>query len=419
MKKYFLYMAATFLMVACTKDRTEEVPVTGVTLNRSAALLLVGDTLTLEAALDMDSASNKTVKWTTSDNRVATVNSSGKVTAVAPGTAMIIAATDDERYKATCTVTVAATGITMATIATSYVEFSISAGTGNIIVDWGDGELYETNNVSSDELVFYHRYSHESEYHITITGNDIVSFKYDNYQFPDLDISTKASLRYDIRYYPLAALDASRNPALKVLSCPSNHISSLDLSQNTELTYLNCSQNYIKSLDMSQSTKLTYLNCNVNPILSLDLSQNTELTYLACSRNPLKTLDVSHNTKLTYLACAFNGLSILDVSRNSNLIELVCNYNNNLTTLDVSHNTSLERLSCSFSGLTTLYVSSNNNALIYLQCVYNYLTASALNDLFMMLPDNSLPKEMYIGDSLGASDCDISIAEKKGWRVYR
>ncbi|MBQ9426601.1 MAG: Ig domain-containing protein [Paludibacteraceae bacterium] len=88
------------------------VDVTGVTLSKTAASLIVGgDALTLTATVAPDNATDKTVTWTSSDPTVATV-ADGVVTAVAAGTATITATatngTDDtaDDKTATCTVTV-------------------------------------------------------------------------------------------------------------------------------------------------------------------------------------------------------------------------------------------------------------------------------------------------------------------------
>ena len=80
------------------------VPVTNVTLNHTVLALFPGDTTALTATVDPDTATDKTVTWESSDPNVATVDQSGKVTAVAPGTATITATAGGQ--KATCTVTV-------------------------------------------------------------------------------------------------------------------------------------------------------------------------------------------------------------------------------------------------------------------------------------------------------------------------
>ena len=86
----------------------------GISLNKTSMSLPVGSTGTLSATVTPNSASNKTVTWTSSNTSVATV-SNGTVKAVAQGTATITARNANGNT-ATCTVTVtpkAATGISL------------------------------------------------------------------------------------------------------------------------------------------------------------------------------------------------------------------------------------------------------------------------------------------------------------------
>ncbi len=81
-------------------------PVTSVTLDKTRLTLDVGGSDTLTATVKPDDATNKAVTWSTSNEKVATVNN-GVVTAVGAGTATITAAASDGSGKtATCTVTV-------------------------------------------------------------------------------------------------------------------------------------------------------------------------------------------------------------------------------------------------------------------------------------------------------------------------
>lgn len=83
------------------------VPVTSVTLNQTNASLTPNQPLQLTATVKPDNASNKTVTWSSSNSAIATVSSSGLVTAKSAGTATITAtANDGSGQKATCTVTV-------------------------------------------------------------------------------------------------------------------------------------------------------------------------------------------------------------------------------------------------------------------------------------------------------------------------
>ena len=81
-------------------------PVTGVTLDKTSVELTEGDVTVLTATVNPSNASNKNVYWTSSDQSVATVDNTGKVTAVKRGKAVITVTTEDGNKTATCTITV-------------------------------------------------------------------------------------------------------------------------------------------------------------------------------------------------------------------------------------------------------------------------------------------------------------------------
>jgi uncharacterized protein YjdB len=81
---------------------------TGIILNKTMDNLTVGQADTLTAAVTPDDTTDKSVKWTSSDPSIATVDENGKVTAIKTGTATITATTQDEsNLSASCTVNVA------------------------------------------------------------------------------------------------------------------------------------------------------------------------------------------------------------------------------------------------------------------------------------------------------------------------
>ena len=84
------------------------VPVTAITLNKTATTISAGQTETLSVTSVLpEEATDKTYTWKTSDESKATVDQNGKVTAVALGTANITAtANDGSGVTATCAVTV-------------------------------------------------------------------------------------------------------------------------------------------------------------------------------------------------------------------------------------------------------------------------------------------------------------------------
>ena len=79
---------------------------TGLTLSKNTLTLANGKSETITAEVLPEDATNKNVRWTSSDNSVASV-SNGTITAKGKGTATITATSDaDETIKDTCTVTV-------------------------------------------------------------------------------------------------------------------------------------------------------------------------------------------------------------------------------------------------------------------------------------------------------------------------
>lgn len=84
-----------------------EIPVTSVTLNKEKVELTgEGASENLVAAVLPENATNKNVVWTSDDASVASVDETGKVTAVAAGTAVITVTTEDGSFSASCTVIV-------------------------------------------------------------------------------------------------------------------------------------------------------------------------------------------------------------------------------------------------------------------------------------------------------------------------
>ena len=88
-------------------DMIEGVPATSIKLNRAQMSLLVDDSSQLFATVLPDSTTNKRVAWVSSNGSVASVDSTGMVTAHAPGATIISAlTTDGTNLSAQCVVTV-------------------------------------------------------------------------------------------------------------------------------------------------------------------------------------------------------------------------------------------------------------------------------------------------------------------------
>ena len=91
---------ATGLKATCT------VTVGYVKLEKTEVVVEKGKTLTLKATVYPSLLSDKTVTWKSSDTKIATVSTAGKVKGVKAGTATITATSKATGLKTTCKVTV-------------------------------------------------------------------------------------------------------------------------------------------------------------------------------------------------------------------------------------------------------------------------------------------------------------------------
>ena len=97
--------------VSCNLKITAPIHITDISLDQASAKLEPGDTLQLNVVFTPTDATNKDVTWSSSDTSVATVDATGKVTAVKEGQVTITVTTDDGGYSATCVITVEAKSI--------------------------------------------------------------------------------------------------------------------------------------------------------------------------------------------------------------------------------------------------------------------------------------------------------------------
>jgi len=110
-----------------------QVPVTGITLDKTTVTISAGSVEQLAAAITPANATFRLVTWSTSDPATARVGFTGRVTAVAPGTATITATTFSGGFTATCLVTVTDYGVAQwarTVVAASNVSmfYNVAAG---------------------------------------------------------------------------------------------------------------------------------------------------------------------------------------------------------------------------------------------------------------------------------------------------
>ncbi len=134
---------------------TGVVAVTSVTLAPTTATLSVGATQQLTPTVNPSTATNKSVTYSSNNTAVATVNTSGLITAVASGAATITVTTQDGAKTATCAITVSSSTGTYFTIKNRWTGAYLSdAGTN---VGYGatvSGNSYKWQKIAIDATYF-------------------------------------------------------------------------------------------------------------------------------------------------------------------------------------------------------------------------------------------------------------------------
>ncbi len=375
---------------------TVTVPVSSITLDQTSKTINVGESFVLNATVLPTNATDKTITWNTSDAGVATVSSSGKVTAVGAGSCTISATSGTKTATCQVTVTVPVSSITLdQTSKELYIGEPFSLNATVFPSDAADKTIVWTTSDATVATVSQTgavRAVGKGSCAITasatsgvsasctcnVVGNAPVfeddvfrSYIYSNFDKNNDDFLSREEVLLvtdiycresaisslsGIEYFPnvrlircdgnrLTSLDVSRNSALDFLTCANNQLTSLDVSSNPALKAFWCDHNQLTSLDVSSCPALELLICGNNQLTSLDVSSNPVLKLLDCESNQLTSLNVSNNPVLQYLHCYNNELTSLDVSSNPVLENLYC-YNNQLTSLDVSNNPALQTLKC-------------------------------------------------------------------------
>lgn len=111
----------------CTVNVTSNtVAVTSVSLDKTSASLVEGESITLTPTVSPSNATNKNITWQTGNSKVATV-SDGKVTAVSAGTTTITARSNNGKT-ATCSITVKAPVVDVTSVKLNKSTLSLVTG---------------------------------------------------------------------------------------------------------------------------------------------------------------------------------------------------------------------------------------------------------------------------------------------------
>ena len=167
-----------------------DVEVTEVKLNKTSLTLEIGKSETLTATVLPENATDKSVSWTSDNEKIATVDANGKVTAVAAGETLITV-TSKNGKKATCDVTVNAPAPAFTSIAdvkdladgTTFTTRGYWMGTNGVV----DSKFHNYNAAyiadGSDYYLLYHLSASMIQDLDLVVGETIVEIegKVDNY----------------------------------------------------------------------------------------------------------------------------------------------------------------------------------------------------------------------------------------------
>lgn len=141
------------------------VPVSGISLDKTTLSIVEGQSGQLTATITPANATKKAVKWSSSNPAVATVSATGRVTAVAPGTASITVTTVDGGISSSATVTV--TPLVEPTAPGEVTGTSVIAGNQKLTLKW--------SNPAESDLVAIKITGHGNTEFKTVTLNHAAS----------------------------------------------------------------------------------------------------------------------------------------------------------------------------------------------------------------------------------------------------
>ena len=117
--------AATILITSCGK-KEETVGVSSVTVTPSRIEIIEGGSAALSARVSPEAASDRVVSWSSSDRSVATVDKTGTVQGLKPGTATVTAMAEGK--SGTCAVTVKAKTVNVMEVTLDRTELTLTEG---------------------------------------------------------------------------------------------------------------------------------------------------------------------------------------------------------------------------------------------------------------------------------------------------
>ncbi len=374
LKTSVIICAALAIAAGCKKNKDIENPenpsegnaaVESVSVE-TAITLDEGATKQLTATVLPENAADKSVKWKSDNEEVASVDEDGLVTAVKWGEADITVTTVDGGKRAKCTVTVKK----VKKEATDDTDISSRFDKNFALLLKSRGIVKDENSIKYSEVKDVTKLEDGPSASIYDNGvksldgieyfTALETIDWNNFtELSSIDLSWNVNLKkLRLGAGKFTSLDLSKNVNLEELELRAGELTSLDLSKNVNLKILRFynSAGAVNSLDLTSCTKLTRVAIERNVLEDLRIGECPDLKMLALTGNRLASLDLSGCPALRWVSLSENKLTSLTFAGNcENLYFLNCS-SNKLTTLDVSGCKKLEQLSCSNNLMTEISV---------------------------------------------------------------
>ncbi|MFS7398262.1 M6 family metalloprotease domain-containing protein [Carnobacterium maltaromaticum] len=311
-----------------------------IAVEPSSVTLEIGDTKQLTAKITPETATNKKVTWSSSDESIIKVDATGKITAKSSGNASITATTQDGLKTSNSSVKVSNISGTFGTVSWGWEEATqtLIFG-GGIFPNTGRNFNIRTVIEKNDEL------KGERIKHIKFTqptkANSSASMFFSDLEY----LETITNLSY---------LDTSKVTSMTSMFYGAKSLTSLDVSKFDTSNVTTMNEMF------SEAKNLTSLD-----VSKFDTSKVISMAYMFSGANSVTSLDISNfdTSKVTSMGSMFSGansVTSLDVSKfNTSRVTSMSNMFSgakSLTSLDVSNfdTSKVNSMSNMFSGVQEL-----------------------------------------------------------------